>query len=149
MAFIMESAAAALAVTGSRWQSAIAPASSKLSGHRHAGFCGRIRRRLLCSPSASSSSHNSYRQRDPETKDQVIERRLRESKTVQSRVVTITNAGQFQRELEIAGGKLIVLEIQSENLCELSHDEVPESYWAQPPEKIQEPCEELKHSLLR
>ena len=74
---------------------------------------------------------------------------MRESMTVQSRVITITNANQFQRELETAGGKLIVLEIQSENLCELSHDEVPESYWAQPPEKIQAPCEELKHSLLR
>lgn len=127
--------------------SAVVPIS-KLSVHQSLRVRNSIRSGVICSSSASSSSSKRL-PREPETKDQVLERRLRESKTVQSRVITITDTQQFHRELEAAGDKLVVLEIQSEELCELSHDEIPESYWAQPPEKIQEPCQELKHSLLR
>jgi hypothetical protein len=56
--------------------------------------------------------------RPGETSDQTLERRMRESSVVEERVVDIYGQGDFDRALAEAGSKLIVLEIESDSVCQ-------------------------------
>ncbi|KAG1664584.1 hypothetical protein FOA52_012526 [Chlamydomonas sp. UWO 241] len=64
---------------------------------------------------ASSSSGYGTRK---ETEDEALARRLRESKETEDRSVHVSNVAEWQEQLTQAGKNLVVLEVQSEAVCE-------------------------------
>ena len=84
-----------------------------------------------------------------ETPEQARERRLRESQRVEERVVDVVTVADFERELAAAGGKLVVLEAQSESVCMTGLDEEPELHWKADREAALQPCVNIKHTFAR
>ncbi|GFR44452.1 hypothetical protein Agub_g5684 [Astrephomene gubernaculifera] len=83
-----------------------------------------------------------------------IERRLRESAEVESRVRNIDSEDDLLQLLDDAGDKLVVLEVQSEVLCELGLDEPePELHWKLDEQRQHEQrmakCQAVKHVIQR
>lgn len=87
--------------------------------------------------------------RPGETKEQALERRLRESERVEERVIYVTNDTELEEELEAAGDALVVVEIRSEEICQTGFDEEPELHWKDDRKAALEPCRQLKHSFQR
>ncbi|KAL4424978.1 hypothetical protein ABPG77_002863 [Micractinium sp. CCAP 211/92] len=78
-----------------------------------------------------------------------MERRLRESAQVEERVVNIFNERDWERELAKAGDKLVVLEVQSQLVCQTGFDEEPELHWKADRQAAMDPCRGLKHAFAR
>lgn len=77
------------------------------------------------------------------------ERRSRESAEVDDRVTYVSSRAALEAQFAAAGSRLLVLEVESDNLCELGYEEVSPDYYEQPKELIQEPCKQFKHSFQR
>ncbi|GLC41771.1 hypothetical protein PLESTB_001704200 [Pleodorina starrii] len=104
--------------------------------------CGRL------APRSAYSSHFG------ETPQDQIERRIRESAEVESRVVNVDTEDEFLKVLDDAGDKLVVVEVQSEQVCETGLDEPePELHWKLDAEKAYEQqmakCTAVKHVIQR
>lgn len=84
-----------------------------------------------------------------ETPEQALERRLRESARVEERVVDIYSTEDFRRAMEAAGGKLVVLEAQSEQVCMTGLDEEAELHWEADKKAALVPCQQIKHTFMR
>lgn len=85
-----------------------------------------------------------------ETKQAKLDRRKRESNEVDMRVENVSSCAQLSEELSSAKDQLIVLELESDTLCELKDVEsVSPAYFDQPEEILFEPCSNLKHSFQR
>jgi len=63
--------------------------------------------------------------------------------------VEISDENQFGRELDNAGSKLVVLEIESDKLCQTGLDEEAELQWKQDQEAALLPCQSIKGTLQR
>lgn len=87
--------------------------------------------------------------RPGETPEQALERRMRESERVEERVVYISSSEEWDAELEKAGQRLIVLEMNSDEICQTGFDEEPELHWKDDIKKALEPCRNLKHTFQR
>jgi len=87
--------------------------------------------------------------RPGETPDQALQRRKRESDRVEERVTYITSEAEFDREMERAGGRLVVVEVRSELVCQTGWDEEPELQWKDDKKAALEPCRMLKHTFQR
>ena len=78
------------------------------------------------------------------------ERRARESARVEERTVSVTSAGEFDAQLREAGERLVVVEVESEEVCQWGTEtEEQDNYWKQPKEVVFEPCVRLKHVFQR
>eukprot|EP00238_Polyblepharides_amylifera_P010648 CAMPEP_0196579462 /NCGR_PEP_ID=MMETSP1081-20130531/22013_1 /TAXON_ID=36882 /ORGANISM="Pyramimonas amylifera, Strain CCMP720" /LENGTH=286 /DNA_ID=CAMNT_0041899065 /DNA_START=339 /DNA_END=1199 /DNA_ORIENTATION=- len=65
-------------------------------------------------------------------------------------MIAIYNSKDFRRELEAAGNDLLVLEVESNEVCESGIEEVPDKYWKDgKPDIDLQPCVNLKHTLQR
>lgn len=84
-----------------------------------------------------------------ETPEQALERRMRESQQVEERVIYVTNRREWETEVAKAGDKLVVLEIQSQIVCQSGFEEEPELQWKDDQKRAMEPCSGLKHTFAR
>jgi hypothetical protein len=84
-----------------------------------------------------------------ETLQQTETRRVAESMKVEERVVEIFKESDFNRELETAGNNLVVLEVESEHVCQSGFESEAELQWKADKEAAMEPCKAIKHSLQR
>ncbi|KAK9810728.1 hypothetical protein WJX73_003084 [Symbiochloris irregularis] len=86
---------------------------------------------------------------EQETDKEAFERRVKESQRVEERVKLIASSQEFHDELEQAGKKLVVLEIDSAQVCQTGLKEEAESHWKVDKADTIGPCQELKHLLQR
>lgn len=86
--------------------------------------------------------------KESETPEQALQRRMKESARVEERVTQIYTAKDFQHHLEQAGDNLVVLEVESTEVCQTGLDEV-EHHWKEDKEAALNPCKKLKHVLQR
>lgn len=84
-----------------------------------------------------------------ETPDEALERRMRESARVEERVADVFTQADLKAALAAAGGKLVVLEAQSEQVCMTGLDEEPELHWKADQAAALQPCVHLKHTFQR
>ncbi|KAG2482385.1 hypothetical protein HYH03_018681 [Edaphochlamys debaryana] len=120
--------------------------ATRISGE--APFHGEARGRLVRSAGASREV------RRTETVEEQMERRLRESEQVESRVVSIDDEEEFVQQLEEAGKDLVVVEFQSERVCETGlFEPEPELQWKLDAEKEAAArmarCADVKHVIQR
>eukprot|EP00775_Hariotina_reticulata_P006991 gene6991-7205_t len=87
--------------------------------------------------------------RPGETPEQAQERRMRESMRVEERVVDICNMADWDQEARTANGKLVVLEVTSETVCQTGVDEEPELQWKADKQAAMMPCANVKHTFQR
>eukprot|EP00198_Chlamydomonas_reinhardtii_P003490 XP_001692826.1 plastidic thioredoxin-like protein [Chlamydomonas reinhardtii] len=104
------------------------------------------RRCLLAAAMAGNRANEAPQQR--------MERQLRESAEVEERVVSIDTEEEFLQALDEAGPKLVVVEVQSERVCETGMDEPePEIHWKLDAEQEQArrmaKCAAVKHTIQR
>ncbi|KAL3140197.1 hypothetical protein ABBQ38_004473 [Trebouxia sp. C0009 RCD-2024] len=85
---------------------------------------------------------------ESETAEQALQRRLKESARVEERVSQIFTAEDFQHHLEQAGDNLVVLEVESSEVCQTGLEEI-EHHWKEDKEASLGPCKKLKHVLQR
>eukprot|EP00887_Chlorella_sp_A99_P001357 scaffold8.g1357.t1 len=90
-----------------------------------------------------------YDLRPGETPEQASQRRLRESERVEERVSYVSSMAEFRERLDKAAGKLVVLEAQSEQVCQTGWKEEPELHWKDDRKKALEPCLRMKHVFQR
>ncbi|EFJ46567.1 thioredoxin [Volvox carteri f. nagariensis] len=105
----------------------------------------------LLTRAAVYSGHSGH---SGETPEDCIQRRIRESAAVESRVISVDSEDEFVQVLEDAGNKLLVVEIQSERVCETGLDEPePELHWKLDAEKAHAlqmaKCTAVKHVIQR
>ena len=108
--------------------------------------------RMNASASEPSSVAESAKTDDEsaESKQERLERRERESVEVDMRVESLMSGESLQSALAAAGDQLVVLEVESESVCELNDVEaVSPSYFEQPEDVLLEPCTKFKHSFQR
>ncbi|KAI7837317.1 hypothetical protein COHA_008832 [Chlorella ohadii] len=74
---------------------------------------------------------------------------MRESQQVEERVIYVTNRREWEAEVAKAGDKLVVLEIQSQIVCQSGFEEEPELQWKEDRKRAMEPCSGLKHTFAR
>jgi len=90
-----------------------------------------------------------------ETPEQALERRLRESRQAEDRTTYVSSVAEWQQELTQAGKKLVVLEVESETVCDTGipeHDNVEYQYNAEARAMHAERmarCRQIKHSFQR
>lgn len=65
------------------------------------------------------------------------------------RLIEIACEGDFDRELHNAGNKLVVLEIESQELCQTGLEEEAELQWREDKEAAMRPCASIKGTLER
>eukprot|EP00882_Tetradesmus_deserticola_P001349 GHRQ01001460.1.p1 GENE.GHRQ01001460.1~~GHRQ01001460.1.p1 ORF type:complete len:332 (+),score=120.08 GHRQ01001460.1:133-1128(+) len=87
--------------------------------------------------------------RPGETPEQAQERRMRESQQVEERVAAISDLTDWDRATAAAGDKLVVLEVESERLCQTGLDEEPELQWKADQAAALAPCQGIKHTFAR
>lgn len=87
--------------------------------------------------------------RPGESPEQALERRIRESDRVDERVSYITSFKDWEQELAKAEGRLVVLEVHSEEVCQTGFDEEAELQWKDDVKAALEPCRNLKHTFQR
>ncbi|GLI67595.1 hypothetical protein VaNZ11_011788 [Volvox africanus] len=97
---------------------------------------------------------SAYSGRPSESPEDRFERRLRESAAVESRVVNVDSEDEFLQVLEDAGENLLVVEVQSEQVCETGLEEPePELQWKLDVEKAHAQqmakCTAVKHVIQR
>lgn len=80
--------------------------------------------------------------------DEATQRRLRESARVTERVQCIYNSEDWHREVAKAGTGLVVLEVESPEICQTGFDEA-EAQWREDKEAALAPCQEIKHVFAR
>lgn len=102
---------------------------------------------VLADGSTPISSGEDLPSRPPD--ETPTERRLRESQGVLDRVQYIHNTEDWRRETEKAGEQLVVLEVESHEVCETGIGEEAELNWKDDKEKALEPCREIKHVFAR
>ncbi|GMH43587.1 hypothetical protein BSKO_11509 [Bryopsis sp. KO-2023] len=88
-----------------------------------------------------------------ETSKEAYERRLRESQRVEERVVDIYDSEDFEREVTKADDNLVVLEIDSVEVCQSGVAEEPELMWKQDSDlkekELWSICRDIKHVFQR
>jgi hypothetical protein len=78
-----------------------------------------------------------------------VERRLRESQVVDERITVIYNIEDFRREMKEAGNMLVVLEVESNNICQTGYEEEAEIHYKVDQEAALAPCRVIKHVFER
>lgn len=78
-----------------------------------------------------------------------MQRRLRESQRVEERVQYIYTKEDWERQMEKAGDSLVVLEVESQDLCQTGFEEEAELQWKEDREAALRPCAEIKHVFAR
>ena len=104
---------------------------------------------LRCNQSGMMACQASSRQASGETPEEALERRLRESERVDERVTFVNSIGELQKEFEKAGERLVVVEIESQQVCQTGWEEEAELHWKDDQRKALEPCLQLKHTFQR
>eukprot|EP00884_Botryococcus_braunii_P011284 jgi/Botrbrau1/20156/Bobra.0173s0057.1 len=84
-----------------------------------------------------------------ETPEQTLERRLRESRRVDERIIPVSSYEEFQDELAQAGHKLVVLEVESTTQCDSGLSEEAELQWKEDREAAMDRCKNVKHVFQR
>lgn len=87
--------------------------------------------------------------RPGETEEQAYQRRLRESEQVDERVIDVDSIEEFDAQLREAGDKLVVLEMQSDYVCQTGFDEEPEIHWKDEEGLQMSHCRQVKHVFVR
>ncbi|KAF8059985.1 SQD2 [Scenedesmus sp. PABB004] len=87
--------------------------------------------------------------RPGETPEQAQERRMRESARVEERVVNVATAADWDAATAAAGDKLVVLEVESERLCQTGLEEEAELQWKADQAAAMAPCQGIKHTFAR
>ncbi|CAD7705085.1 unnamed protein product [Ostreobium quekettii] len=85
---------------------------------------------------------------------EALDRRMRESKRVQERVIEIHNEEDFEREVKQAGKNLVVVEMDSDVVCQSGiEEEEPELHWKLDRDakenELWEQCKHVKHVFQR
>lgn len=84
-----------------------------------------------------------------ETQEQAMARRLKESERVEERVRYVDSVADLEGCFENAGQRLVVIEIESAEVCQTGWDEEPELHWKDDQKAALEPCKQLKHIFQR
>ena len=117
----------------------------RIEGARARVFCGQLVGRVSALTALEAS-------------EEATARRLRESARVEERERSVTDLGEFRAAEAAADGKLLVVQVQSDEVCETGWDderqEQEDAYsWQDPRNKSREeifkPCGELKHVFQR
>eukprot|EP00879_Flechtneria_rotunda_P012991 GHRR01013565.1.p1 GENE.GHRR01013565.1~~GHRR01013565.1.p1 ORF type:complete len:250 (+),score=74.24 GHRR01013565.1:164-913(+) len=87
--------------------------------------------------------------RPGETPEQAQERRIRESRQVEERVTNIYDLRDWDRETQAAQDKLVVLEVESDKVCQTGLPEEPELHWKADQAAAMRPCHAIKHTFQR
>eukprot|EP00889_Picochlorum_renovo_P000412 jgi/Picre1/27442/NNA_000409.t1 len=87
--------------------------------------------------------------RPNETPEEALERRRRESERVEERVTFVNSVPELEARLEKAKNRLVVIEIESESVCQTGWEEEAELQWKDDQRKALEPCQQLKHTFQR
>lgn len=87
--------------------------------------------------------------RPNETPQEALERRVKESERVEERVKFVHSIDEFKNMLDKAGNRLVVVEVNSETVCQTGWDEEPELHWKDDKKAALEPCLQLKHTFQR
>lgn len=87
--------------------------------------------------------------RPNETPEEALERRKRESERVEERVTFVNSVPELKEQFEKAKNRLVVIEIESESVCQTGWEEEAELQWKDDQKKALEPCQQLKHTFQR
>lgn len=87
--------------------------------------------------------------RPNETPEEALERRRRESERVEERVSFVNSVSELKAQFEKAENRLVVIEIESESVCQTGWEEEAELQWKDDRRKALEPCQQLKHTFQR
>jgi thiol-disulfide isomerase/thioredoxin len=99
-------------------------------------------------PACRPRFRRSHALRD-ETPEQAMQRRMKESERVEERVTFISSEREWDVAVKQAGDRLVVVEVQSEVVCQSGWDEEPELQWEADKKAALEPCRNLKHVFQR
>lgn len=119
--------------------SRIAMKTSRVLGASSLGRRGSV---LCCAQVGSRPSSG-------ETPEEALQRRLRESERVEERVTFVDSIAELEREFDKAGERLVVVEIESQQVCQTGWEEEAELHWKDDQKKALEPCLQLKHTFQR
>jgi len=97
---------------------------------------------------SNNDSHATDHRRVGETEDQAAIRRAKESAIVEEKMITIYNSTDFSREIHAAGDTLVVLEVESQVICNAGLD-TADSLLKIHQHMDMTPCVNLKHTLQR
>ncbi|EIE26385.1 hypothetical protein COCSUDRAFT_46068 [Coccomyxa subellipsoidea C-169] len=86
---------------------------------------------------------------EQESAEEAYQRRLRESQRVEERVNVIFSEQEFRDELEKAGHELVVLEVESYQMCESGLGPEAELHWEEDKKASLSRCANLKHVFAR
>ncbi|KAK9810349.1 hypothetical protein WJX72_009187 [[Myrmecia] bisecta] len=118
--------------------------------NRRQGGCGLLQQsRLQRQTRLQASSTERGTVKVEETPEDAYQRRLRESQRVEERVDVIFSQEDWDRELDKAGSRLVVLEVESSEICQSGLKEEAELHWKADKAASLEPCSRLKHVLQR
>eukprot|EP00878_Enallax_costatus_P005724 GHUV01006002.1.p1 GENE.GHUV01006002.1~~GHUV01006002.1.p1 ORF type:complete len:209 (+),score=31.72 GHUV01006002.1:247-873(+) len=87
--------------------------------------------------------------RPGETPEEAQERRLRESQRVEERVTPISDLRDWDRETQTVGDKLVVVEVESDKVCQTGLEEEAELHWKADQAAALKPCQGIKHTFAR
>lgn len=87
--------------------------------------------------------------KEGETPEQAEERRQRESRQVEARIIGITSVAELENELARNGDKLVLIEVTKDGVCETGLDEEPEIQWKADRAAAMKPCADIKHVFAR
>lgn len=136
--------------------------SSSLASARNVAAVFRPCCPRLCHPGKGRASYSCFRTyaqadgspgwspsyRETETAEEAYQRRLRESQEVEDRVQYVYAEGDFDIALAKAGDKLVVLEVQSDSVCESGIEEAELQWRADQRLQLQR-CKDIKHVFQR
>lgn len=97
---------------------------------------------------AGASATAAVTARENQSDEEALQRRLKESARVEERVIQIYTAKEFDHELQEAGDQLVVLEVESTEVCQTGFEDV-EHHWKEDKDAALNPCKKLKHVLQR
>ncbi|KAK9916781.1 hypothetical protein WJX75_006936 [Coccomyxa subellipsoidea] len=86
---------------------------------------------------------------EQESAEEAYQRRLRESQRVEERVNVIFSEAEFREELEKAGHELVVLEVESHQMCQSGLGPEAELHWEEDKKASLSRCANLKHVFAR
>ncbi|BDA41040.1 Thioredoxin-like protein CDSP32, chloroplastic [Coccomyxa sp. Obi] len=84
-----------------------------------------------------------------ESPEEAYQRRLRESQRVEERVEVIYNEQEFREALDKAGHELVVLEVESTDMCQSGLGPEAELHWEEDKKASLSRCANLKHVFAR
>lgn len=74
---------------------------------------------------------------------------MRESQQVEERVIHISDLDDWDKATQASGNDLVVVEVESDQVCQTGLDEEAELHWKQDQAAALMPCQQIKHTFAR